>query len=245
MLIGVDLFYELLLPDRRTQICHPVLQETVLGWIISGRTPVLNNPPTNQRVFLFRENASLEQNLNRFWEAEPMEQAILTPEHQACEQHFITHTTQQQDGRFVVRLPLKEEPNQLGTSYRSEHRLIAIERRLECESNLKNQYHQFMKEYEELGHMQPVTTYEEGQPCYYSPHHPVFKETSSTTKTHVVLDVPVNHHASTRQESTENPVETVSRTAHSRVPTSHSVTNGTTVHSLFSHGSLCSSTRYK
>jgi len=174
MLIGADLFYELLLPNRRTRIGHPVLQETVLGWIISGRTPVLNNQRTHQHSFLLRENTSLQQNLNRFWEVEPMEQPILTPEHQACEQHFITHTTQRQDGRFVVRLPLKEEPNQLGTSRRSaEHRLLAIERRLERDSNLKNQYHQFMKEYEELGHMQPVTTREEGHQCYYLPHHPV------------------------------------------------------------------------
>ena len=118
-----------------------------------------------------------------------MDQATLTPEHQACEQHFTTTTTQQQDGRFVVRLPLKEEPNQLGTSRRSaEHRLFATERRLEREPELKSQYHEFMKEYEDLGHMQPVTTCEEGQQCYYLPHHPVFKETSSTTRTRVVFD---------------------------------------------------------
>ena len=73
MLIGADLFYELLLPNRRTRIGHPVLQETVLGWFISGRTPVLNNQHTHQHSFLLRENASLEQNLNRFWEVEPME----------------------------------------------------------------------------------------------------------------------------------------------------------------------------
>jgi len=185
MLIGADLFYELLLPNRRTRIGHPVLQETVLGWI-SGRTPVPNNPRTNQHAFLLRENTSIEQRLNRFWEVEPLEQAILTPEHQACEQHFVTHTTQQ-DGRFVVRLPLKEAPNQIGTSRRSaEHRLLAIERRLERDSTLKNQYHQFLKEYEELGHMEPVNS-QEGKPTYYLPHHPV-KETSSTTKTRVVFD---------------------------------------------------------
>ena len=116
MLIGADLFYELLLPNRRTRPGHPVLQETVLGWIISGRTPVFNNRRTHQHSFLLRETVSIEQNLNRFWEVEPMDQAIVTPEHQACEQHFTMHTTQRQDGRFVVRLPLKEEPNQLGTS---------------------------------------------------------------------------------------------------------------------------------
>jgi len=74
----------------------------------------------------------------------------------------------------VVRLPLKEELNQLGTSRRSaEHRLLTSERRVESDTNFKNQYHQFMKEYEELGHMQPVTTREEGHQCYYLPHHPV------------------------------------------------------------------------
>jgi hypothetical protein len=128
ILLGADLFYELLLPNRRTCSNHPVLQETVLGWIISGRTPAVNNPRANQNSFLLQDNASIEQNLNRFWEIEPMEQTILTPEHQACEQHFTTTTTQDQDGRFVVRLPLKQEPNQLGTSRRvAENRLHAIE----------------------------------------------------------------------------------------------------------------------
>jgi hypothetical protein len=35
-----------------------------------------------------------------------------------------------------------------------------------------------MKEYEELGHMEPVTSQEGKGTCYYLPHHPVFKETS-------------------------------------------------------------------
>jgi hypothetical protein len=46
----------------------------------------------------------------------------MTPEQRACEEHFLTHTTQQQDGRFVVRLPIKGEPNQLGTSRLSAER---------------------------------------------------------------------------------------------------------------------------
>ena len=86
----------------------------------------------------------------------------MTKEQQACEQHFITHTTQQQDGRFVARLPTKMDPKQLGSSRLSaERRLHAIERRLEREPELKIQYHNFMKEYEELGHMEPVN-YQEG-----------------------------------------------------------------------------------
>ena len=55
LLIGADLFYEILQSGRRT---HPgnflVLQETVLGWTISGRTQDTNqNEP--RHTFLKRE----------------------------------------------------------------------------------------------------------------------------------------------------------------------------------------------
>jgi hypothetical protein len=56
------------------------------------------------------------------------------------------------------------------------------------DSNLKDQYHKFMKEYEELGHMEPIKSQDGRNTCYYLPHHSVFKETSSTTKTRVVFD---------------------------------------------------------
>jgi len=46
LLIGADLFYEILLSNRRTRKGYPVLQETVLGWIVSGKTPAVN-PPSN------------------------------------------------------------------------------------------------------------------------------------------------------------------------------------------------------
>jgi len=113
----------------------------------------------------------------------------MTTDQKVCEQHFITHTTQQQDGRYVVRLPTKMDPKELGSSRHSaERRLHAIERRLEREPELKVQYHSFMKEYEELCHMEPVSSQQGMQPCYVLPHHAVFKETSTTTKTRVVFD---------------------------------------------------------
>jgi hypothetical protein len=48
-----------------------------------------------------------------------------------CEQHFIENTRRQSDGRFLVRLPVKMEPTELGTSCRmAETRLFSLERRL-------------------------------------------------------------------------------------------------------------------
>jgi len=96
LLIGADLFYEMLRSDRRTRAGnYPVLQETVLGWTLSGRTPATTTQHDPQPKFLLREDNSLEHNLNRSWEVEPVKPSTMTTEQQVCEQHFITHTTQQ------------------------------------------------------------------------------------------------------------------------------------------------------
>ena len=47
LLIGADLFYEILLSNQRTRKGYPVLQETLLGWIVSGETPAVN-PSSNK-----------------------------------------------------------------------------------------------------------------------------------------------------------------------------------------------------
>jgi hypothetical protein len=99
ILIGADTSYEILLPNRRTRPGnYPVLQETVPGWTVSGRTPVLTVSNNTPQTLLVCENTTLETNLNRFWEVESMEQSTLTPEQQQCEEHFVTYTTQQEDG---------------------------------------------------------------------------------------------------------------------------------------------------
>ena len=158
LLIGADVFYEILQSGRPTHPgYYPALQVTVLGWTHSGKTPVVTTTKNEQqRTFLLRDGNSLENNLNRFSEVEPMEKSTITAEQHACELHFITHTTQE-DGRFVVRLPTKLDPKQFGSSRLSaERRLHAIERRLERDPELKIHYHKFMKEYEQLGHMELV-----------------------------------------------------------------------------------------
>jgi hypothetical protein len=45
-----------------------------------------------------------------------------------------------------------------------------------------------MQDYETAGHMEPVHAQQGTDAVYYLPHHPVFKETSTTTKTRVVFD---------------------------------------------------------
>ena len=103
---------------------YPVLQETVLGWTVCGRTPAaIQNG--SQSTHLSREDNSLKSNLNHFSEVEAVEQSTMTAEQQAFE-----------------KLPTKMEPNQLATSLlSSERRPHAIECKLERDPELKVQYH--------------------------------------------------------------------------------------------------------
>ncbi|XP_055622725.1 uncharacterized protein LOC129766235 [Toxorhynchites rutilus septentrionalis] len=68
-------------------------------------------------------------------------------------------------------------------------RLSWLDKRLQKNEELKIQYHAFMNEYISLGHMVPVPDDDQATSirCYL-PHHPVIKQSSSTTKDRVVFD---------------------------------------------------------
>jgi hypothetical protein len=106
--MGVHI-YEILRSDTRTRPGNfPVLQETALGWTLSGQTPAFTQLDP-QHTFLLREDNSLEQNLNRLWNVEPMETSTMTTEQQSCEEH---HHPQNQTIRWNI---CGQTSNQNGT----------------------------------------------------------------------------------------------------------------------------------
>ncbi|XP_045456989.1 uncharacterized protein LOC123667024 [Melitaea cinxia] len=73
-------------------------------------------------------------NLKRFWEIENVSQSsnILTADERICEDLFKNTTKRDIDGRFSVRIPLKQSPDVLGDSYNlAINRFFALERKLE------------------------------------------------------------------------------------------------------------------
>lgn len=108
-----------------------------------------------------------------------------------CERHFLDNTSRDPEGRYVVKLPFKEEVvNSLGNSRDiALKRLKSLEKRLRRDLTLKKQYSAFIDKYIQLGHMKPIneeTTEESG--VYYFPHHCVLKEDAKSTKLRVVFD---------------------------------------------------------
>jgi hypothetical protein len=71
ILLGADVLFEVLRHDRKTWPGnYPVLQDTELGWIISSKIPLAVPERAPRQSFFIRNNDSLDQQLQRFWEIE-------------------------------------------------------------------------------------------------------------------------------------------------------------------------------
>ncbi|XP_049872845.1 uncharacterized protein LOC126371560 [Pectinophora gossypiella] len=186
LLIGADKFWELLHENKIRLPNGPYLQNTKLGWLISG--PIQSNSLIQGNIqcnFV----QGLDAEMRKFWEVEdiPRVDKLLTDDEKYCEKIFMDTTTREDDGRFAVRIPLKESPELLGDSYNmAEKRFMSLERKLNRLPSYKQLYVEFMREYEQMNHMTEVNTY--GSSNYFLPHHGVFRESSSTTKLRVVFD---------------------------------------------------------
>ncbi|XP_011858761.1 PREDICTED: uncharacterized protein LOC105556289 [Vollenhovia emeryi] len=195
LLLGAEIFWRLLCVGQ-VRICktQPTFQKTTLGWIISGAV----NPASQQQTALrchFAQQAAVQEQLEKFWHIEELQpKHHLTQEEQTCEEHFCKTHSRQEDRRFIVQLPLKDNYTELGDSYdTAKRRLAALERRLLRQPQLKRQYGSFLQEYNELGHMKLISEEEEqdarsNDTIYYLPHHAVIKEDSDTTRLRVVFD---------------------------------------------------------
>jgi hypothetical protein len=111
-------------------------------------------------------------------------------EEQEVVAHFKQNTIRDDEGRFVVRLPVKPSISELGSTLAmATSRYLNVERRLQRDESLRREYTQFMQEYISLGHMKEATeAISDNQSGCYLPHHAVVKASSLTKKVRVVFD---------------------------------------------------------
>ncbi|XP_045466769.1 uncharacterized protein LOC123675453 [Harmonia axyridis] len=191
ILIGCSLFFDLLLSGHiKLGNGLTTLQNSKLGWIVAGDVPKVQRKSHN--FLLLSEEDSLKALMERFWRIEEISKeknCLLSSEEKECEAHFQKTISRNSEGRFIVKLSLKENLWELGNS---EHlalkRLYSLEQRLSKNRGLKEEYTKFLKEYESLSHMREISRNETCiTPIYYLPHHCVIKPESSTTKLRVVF----------------------------------------------------------
>ena len=192
ILLGAEIFFEILMPGRHDCKGLPVLQNTKLGYILSGKIHQDYVKKYQKHCHsLFVQTDSLHHLMERFWSIEEMNNPILTKEEKACEEHFQLHTRRLETGRYEVRLPLKDSYDKLGESYNNARaKFLALEQRLLKQPQFKQEYSAFLDEYVQMGHMTPLSKEEEKKriPHFYMPHHGIIKEASSTTRLRVVFN---------------------------------------------------------
>jgi len=191
MLIGGGIFFDILETRRiRLGTGSLCLQDTKFGWVITGEVGavcLLNVKSVGQSLedgWIAIEN-SKDVNSNDLSKTNRR-----SLEEREAARHFQETAKRDQDGRFVLRLPLKAEVTNLGDSLRmATSRFLSVERRLQQDESLREAYVSFMKEYENAGHMHEVNNSEPvTNNLFYLPHHPVVKLSSLTTKLRVVFD---------------------------------------------------------
>lgn len=194
MIIGADHYGSLLLKGlKKGPLGSPTAQNSLLGWILSGPTNSLNCISVPKTLAHHNVDIpSLQQDLQRFWEIEECyEKVNLTADEIICEEYFVNTYSRTDDGRYIVRLPFKENENvSLGSSLQKSLNILAkSEKRLQKNPSLQNDYYDFLLEYKSLVHMvefEPQLDVEEKR--VYLPHHPVIRENNLTTRDRVVFN---------------------------------------------------------
>ncbi|GFU26663.1 DUF5641 domain-containing protein [Trichonephila clavipes] len=104
-----------------------------------------NNPVKNAS----RAADNLELSIKKFWEIENVEiDSVKTSELDICEDHFKNTYSRDDQGRYTVAMPLKEDPACLGESRQTAiQRLNSLWKRLSGGKEYLSLYEKFLQEY--------------------------------------------------------------------------------------------------
>ncbi|GFW46706.1 integrase catalytic domain-containing protein [Trichonephila clavipes] len=114
ILIGSELFFEILNPEQHYLTeGNVILQNTKFGYLVTGTRPqsqqkanccLITEPSLDITVKKFFELESLPDNSKEITKSE---------EEIYCEEHFVSNYKRDKTGRFIVRLPIKENAETL------------------------------------------------------------------------------------------------------------------------------------
>ncbi|XP_066941407.1 uncharacterized protein [Macrobrachium rosenbergii] len=162
MLIGLDLYWKLMLPNKI--VCHEglVAQETVFGWVLSGSS-IRSKDNCDVGVQLLTFSNFQEDSLSNFWELESVGIQAQEPRSDAIKPDPILVQFEKlvsyKEGRYEVALPWKSESVKLKLLDNKHHalrRLDNLSRKLDRDPGLQEQYYTVFEEYEKEGIIEEI-----------------------------------------------------------------------------------------
>ena len=205
LLIGSDYYWNILESDRISLPSGLLLLSSRLGFILTGKTGMsvsdgststevalllINNQLLQHSVLSMDSDSSMVEHLWRLDTIGLTDNPTLSDDDQALQR--FNQTVRFQDGRYHVRLSWKSSDVSLPTNYGlALGRLSSLSRRLSEDPDLLRQYHEVLSQQAAAGVIEPLP----GSPdstaptlVHYLPHHPVVKQSPSTTKVRIVYD---------------------------------------------------------
>ncbi|XP_075163053.1 uncharacterized protein LOC142235680 [Haematobia irritans] len=195
MLLGSDVLPSIIKSGVLKNISGGLMaQETVFGWLISG-------PPKPRAVTscstLVTSHDSINDEIRKFWELEEIPSARpVSVSDIWCEEFYRKTTTRLPNGKYMVRLPFRNDLSSeisLGSSRRAAMgQYLRMEKTLKKSLELEAEYSKVLSEYLSLGHMEPDSPNEiyrgDRYFSFYLPHHAVIRPESASTKVRVVFN---------------------------------------------------------
>ncbi|XP_055944365.1 uncharacterized protein LOC129975327 [Argiope bruennichi] len=164
--------------------------DSVFGYIVGGS--VSSSVKLNSNYCgLICGAEELNSNLRKFWEIEEMGNELpKSKENPICEEHYARTHRRDETGKYTVAMPFKEHWSCLGNSRDiALKRLESLWTRLSRDQKYLKLYSDFLKEYEELGHMSEIQDESvEPEVTYYMPHHGIYRPQKTTTKLRTVFN---------------------------------------------------------
>ncbi|XP_047537187.1 uncharacterized protein LOC125071140 [Vanessa atalanta] len=193
IILGVDILSQIILEGlkKHPSKCGLIAQNTQLGWILSGRIHKTNK---YNKIINLHLQLEEDQLLTKFWEIERGPENIvkkMTRDETICEEFFEKTTKRDEEGRYIVRLPFKEEDPQCFKGETKEialRRFKLLERKLIKNPALYDDYKKVIEDYIIQGHMIKVSNSDTSSRAFYLPHHAVVREDKETTKVRCVFD---------------------------------------------------------
>lgn len=99
--------------------------------------------------------------LTKYWEIEDISSDTnMTTQEQFCEEYYVATTSRLDNGKYQVKLPMKENfDQQLGKSkQQAVAQFMNLEKKLIQDSKLSESYKKFIAEYLSMGHMKESFT---------------------------------------------------------------------------------------
>uniref|UniRef100_A0A8D8XKE2 Uncharacterized protein n=1 Tax=Cacopsylla melanoneura TaxID=428564 RepID=A0A8D8XKE2_9HEMI len=189
LLLGAE-YYAFLCVSAMTIIPgNPSAIPSRLGWVLMGRVDDNSGNQVNNSTSLFvSASENISDKIQKFWEIEETvcNSTKLSPEEDMCEKHFVDTVSRDSTGRYVVRLPFREN-NEVELGYNrgiAKQWLLSLEKRLIKNPELNELYKENLDSYLSEGHMEVTRK----QVPYLLVHHGVFRESSLTTRLRVVFN---------------------------------------------------------